>query len=154
MTTLGGVFPGGANDEVAAALAGADRLVYIGTEQSYGDVLPGLEPEVSGVQPASGTQVAAGESCTLAAPLRAGGITRGAYGVLPGRDWQGCYDLGEGMVGYAERSTAGGFQAVIPDSRLVRNATVAEFGNAALAVNAIARTPRVVWYLADFSDTM
>lgn len=153
-TTLVVAFPGRASDEVAQALAGADRLVYIGTEQSYGDVLPGLEPEVSGAQLAPGTQVAAGASCALDAPLRAGGITRGAYGVLPGQDWQGCYDLGDGMVGYAEQRTAGGFRAVIPDSRLVRNGTVAEFGNAALAINAIARTPRVVWYLADFSDTM
>lgn len=154
-TTLVVVFPGSASDEVAAALQEVDHLIMVGTEQSYGDVLPGLEPEASGPQTPSGQPVAVDPGCPLAAPRTAGAVTKGSYGVLPtGQGWRGCYDLGQGSSAYAERTTSEGFQAVIPDSRLLRNGTVSEFGNAALAINAIARTPRVVWYLADFSDTL
>ena len=153
-TTLVVVFPDHAADEVATALAGADRVVYIGTEQSYGDLLPGLTPDASGTQTDSGTPVAPGSSCTLSAPRRAGSVTRGVYGVHAGGDWEGCYDLGGGMYAYAERDTPTGSQVVIPDSRLVRNGWVAEFGNAALAINAIARTTHVVWYLPEYSDTL
>ena len=44
--------------------------------------------------------------------------------------------------------------AVIPDSVRVRNRGILEAGNAALALNAIGRTPKVAWYIASRTDGM
>ncbi len=152
-TTLVVAFPGRASPEVLDALRRAHTVVWIGMEQAYTDV-DGLEPVSEGAQIPSGGAVSAGSNCSSATAERAATITKGAFGVRASGDWSGCYDLGNETWAYAERDTDEGFHAVIADSRLVRNSTIDEFGDAALAIGAIARTPHVVWYIAEWDDTL
>lgn len=162
-TTLVVVFPARMQPDVAQALAGAPNLVLVGTEQSFGPVagVSGLTPDAQGEQPPSGTSAEAGPGCSADSGQRAGSVTAGAYGVRADDTWQVCFPLGTATAAgapalhaYAQKQSAGSFRAVIADSRLLRNSAVAEFGNAALAINAIARTPHVVWYIADYADSM
>ncbi len=168
-TTLVVVFPQRMAPDVAEALRQVSDRVDVGTEQMAGPLdaesgpAGGLTPDAEGLQPALGTPVDAGADCASSAALRAGQVTRGAYGVRVDGTWRACFvlDAGAGtgtgtgpLYAYAEKQTADAFRAVIPDSRLLRNGAVDEFGNAALAINAIARTPRAVWYLADWDDSM
>lgn len=152
-TTLVVVFPSNMDEDVKSAVEGASDLVYIGTEQYYGQLLPGLEPTASGTQDSSSTPVEAG-GCAAAAGSRAGSVTRGVYGVRADSTWQTCFNLGDGMWAFAQRTQGDEYRAVIPDSRLVRNSRVAEFGNAALALNALGGRDHVVWYVASLGDTL
>ena len=152
-TTLVVVFPSNMDDEVAGAVKHAPDIVYIGTEQYYGQLEDGLEPTALGTQDASSTPVSA-QGCTAPAGQRAGAVTRGVYGVRADASWQTCFALGEDTWAYAQRTRGAVTRAVIPDSRLVRNARIAEFGNAALALNALGRHDHVVWYVASLGDTL
>ena len=69
-----------------------------------------------------------------------------------GTNWQMCFTADGETYAYAERIHDGRFRAVIPDSVRVRNRGILEAGNAALALNAIGRTPKVAWYIASRTD--
>lgn len=152
-TTLVVAFPSNMDTDVKDAVEEASDLVYIGTEQYYGQLLPGLDPTASGTQDSSSTPVDA-QGCAAEGGRRAGSVTRGAYGVVADASWQTCFSLGTDMWAFAQRTQGDTYRAVIPDSRLVRNSRVAEFGNAALVINTLGRTDHVVWYVASLGDTL
>lgn len=152
-TTLVVVFPSNMDSDVRDAVEGASDVVYVGTEQFYGELLAGLQPDAHGTQPAVGAPVAAG-NCASAEGRRAGSVTAGAYGVVADSTWQTCFALPGDLSAYAQRLRGDTFRAVIPDSRLVRNSTIAQFGNASLAINAMGRRGHVVWYVAKPGDTL
>lgn len=153
-TTLVVVFPGRSAPDVTDAIGALPSVVEIGTEQASQTVAGGPTPGSRGAQPAPGTPVRPGAECSATPALRAGPVTLGAYGVSSATGWQVCYPLGDDLWAFAQSQDGERYRAVIPDSRLVRNAVVVEFGNAALAINAIARTDHVVWYLAQPEDSM
>ena len=153
-TTLVVIFPGRANYDVAQAIDEVPNVVYVGTEQFYGVLSPSLSPTASGSQPPIGQTVSPGPGCSSPAALNAGPVSKGAYGVSESSQWVLCYEVAPGTYSFAEYASTSMYRAVIADSRLVRNQAVAQAGNAALAINAIARTPHVVWYLADSMDLL
>ena len=65
-----------------------------------------------------------------------------------------CFSTTNDVYGYAEKIEDGHFRAIIPDSLRLRNRAITDEGNAALAINAIGRTPKVAWYSPTEKDTL
>ncbi|WP_165218710.1 DUF4350 domain-containing protein [Schaalia sp. ZJ1691] len=168
------VFPFRMRSDVTSAINKLPNLVYIGTEQSYDEVFPGLWPTAEGTPSADDTAPAVSAHCAASPARAASSIASSMYGVspnefgdeslspdeIPARDtdsWTWCFPQENGSYGYVQ-SAAGAdsssFRAVIPDSGLVRNSQITEHGHGALMLNVLGRTDRVVWYLASEEDSM
>ncbi|WP_022868111.1 DUF4350 domain-containing protein [Schaalia vaccimaxillae] len=65
------------------------------------------------------------------------------------QDWSLCFPLGPEVYSFAEYEGSGFYRAVFADSQLITNGTIATGGHGALAMNAMGRTPTVLWYLAN-----
>ncbi|MDC4232670.1 DUF4350 domain-containing protein [Actinomyces sp. B33] len=162
-TTVVVAFPSRMSLEIADAIAGLDSpVVYIGTEQLYGDAIPGLRADIL-FDEESGAPV--GASCDAPAARAARTLPASTYGVGPDArglvdsHWDLCFPQGTdvdglAMYGYAQSTGAGPSRAVIADSAIVRNRSILDEGSAALALHAIGGTDRVIWYVADFSDSL
>lgn len=152
-TTLVVIFPSRMKDSVAKAIETRTNVVYIGLEDDYDSSAPylgGLRAQRNWRDP---RVVAAG--CQSEAATRARSLTSSAYVITGSGDgWELCFSEGGAYYGYAEKSEAGRFRAIIPDSLRLRNRAITEEGNAALAINAIGRTPKVAWYSPTKSDSL
>ncbi len=152
--TLVVVFPARMDPEVADAVEELPSVVYVGTETVYGELIPGVSADAFLADDSTRLH---SPSCSAPAAVKAGSVTNRGYGVLldsKADGWTGCFPTADGSYGYAEGTTAAGWRAVMPDHRVLRNDSITEAGNAALAINAIARTGSVVWYLADPNDQL
>ena len=151
-TTLVVIFPSRMKDSVAKAIETRTNVVYVGLEEDYDSSAPylgGLRAQRNWHDP---RVVTAG--CQSEAATRAHSLTSSAYVITGSGDgWELCFSDSGAYYGYAEKSEAGRFRAIIPDSLRLRNRAITEEGNAALAINAIGRTPKVAWYSPTKSDS-
>ena len=152
-TTLVVVFPSRMTDSVAKAIETRTNVVYVGLEEEYDSSAPylgGLRAQRDWQDP---RVVTAG--CRSEAATRARSLSSSAYVISGSADgWELCFsDMGI-TYGYAEKVEDGRFRAIIPDSLRLRNRAITNEGNAALAINAIGRTPKVAWYSPKLTDTL
>ena len=151
-TTLVVVFPSRMSPSVRAGVSTRANVVYIGLEEEYGTepYLDGLSSQRAGTYD---TLTAPGCSSEIAA--RARELTSTKY-VLSGSSagWELCFTTNGEDFAYAERAEQGRFRAIIPDSVRVRNRAIVDRGNAALAINAIGRTPKVAWHVASYYNAL
>ena len=93
--------------------------------------------------------------CSSEIAARARELTSTKY-VLSGSSagWELCFTTNGEDFAYAERAEQGRFRAIIPDSVRVRNRAIVDRGNAALAINAIGRTPKVAWHVASYYNAL
>ena len=147
-TTLVVVFPSRLTSAQIQQIETRVNVVYIGLEEEYGTepYLDGLSSQRAGTYD---TLTAPGCSSEIAA--RARELTSTKY-VLSGSSagWELCFTTNGEDFAYAERAEQGRFRAIIPDSVRVRNRAIVDRGNAALAINAIGRTPKVAWHVASY----
>ena len=147
-TTLVVVFPSRLTSAQIQQIETRANVVYIGLEEEYGTepYLDGLSSQRAGTYD---TLTAPGCSSEIAA--RARELTSTKY-VLSGSSagWELCFTTNGEDFAYAERAEQGRFRAIIPDSVRVRNRAIVDRGNAALAINAIGRTPKVAWHVASY----
>ena len=140
--------PALSDDGVLAVTDQAADVVLIDPRSRTLDLLiPGAES--AGVAPAAVVE----PRCDLADAVRSGGIEPGAvFGVGTASGVAACYPAGDGhalLVG----PHGDGRTAAVDGAVLFTNEHLAENGNAALAVNLMARHPLVVWYHPDAGDT-
>ena len=153
-TTLVVIFPSRMSSEVTKAVETRTNVVYVGLEEEYGSHAPylqGLRAEREYGK--SSTWMTPGCSSEIAA--RARELTSTKY-VLSGSSagWELCFTTNGEDFAYAERAEQGRFRAIIPDSVRVRNRAIVDRGNAALAINAIGRTPKVAWHVASYYNAL
>lgn len=124
-----------AADVVLVEPRGRDlRLLLAGTETG------GYAPDET-VSPA----------CTLPDAERSGAIVPGAL-LVPGEGATACYPVGDAaalVVGEDDERRV----SAVDGRALFANESLAENGNAALAVNLLGRHPVVVWYVPSLGDT-
>ena len=152
-TTLVVIFPSRMRDSVAKAIETRANVVYVGLEEQYDSSSPylgGLRAQRDWESPRVVTAGCQSETATRAASLTSSAyvITGSAHG------WELCFSGTSDAYGYAEKIEDGRFRAIIPDSLRLRNRAITDEGNAALAVNAIGRTPKVAWYSPTEKDTL
>ena len=150
-TTLVVIFPSRMTDAMAEAIETRANIVYVGLEESYGSSSTYLQGLHSGRTFKNSSWVSPG--CSSDGAARAQHLKSSSY-VLYGeaRGWDLCFSDDGKNYAYAERNDSGRFRALIPDSVRLRNRAIAEAGNAALAINAIGRTPKVAWYSPTHTD--
>ncbi|GAA5095825.1 DUF4350 domain-containing protein [Microbacterium yannicii] len=138
--------PALSDDAVADLAGGADDVVLIEPRaRTLELLLAGSAP--AGVAPDADVD----PDCDVADAVRAGAVAPG--GVFDAGDGvAACYPAGDGF-GLLVRSDDGGRAAAVDGRALFTNEHLAENGNAALAVNLMARHPLVVWYLPGPGDT-
>ena len=150
-TTLVVVFPSRMSHTIEQDVETRANVVYIGLEEEFGSSPAYLDGLSGDRGSASSTKVA--PACASEIAGRAAEIIPSRYSVSgAGTNWQMCFTADGETYAYAERIQDGRFRAVIPDSVRVRNRGILEAGNAALALNAIGRTPKVAWYIASRTD--
>ena len=146
-TTLVVVFPSRMSPTIEQDVETRANVVYIGLEEEFGSSPAYLDGLSGDRGPAGSTKVA--PACASEIAGQAAEIIPSRYSVSgAGANWQMCFTSDGETYAYAERIQDGRFRAVIPDSVRVRNRGILEAGNAALALNAIGRTPKVAWYIA------
>ena len=152
-TTLVVVFPSRMSHTIEQDVETRANVVYIGLEEEFGSSPAYLDGLSGDRGPAGSTKVA--PACASEIAGQAAEIIPSRYSVSgAGTNWQMCFTADGETYAYAERIQDGRFRAVIPDSVRVRNRGILEAGNAALALNAIGRTPKVAWYIASRTDGM
>lgn len=145
------VFPSRMSHAIKQDVETRANVVYIGLEEEFGSSPAYLDGLSGDRGSASSTKVA--PACASEIAGRAAEIIPSRYSVSgAGTNWQMCFTADGETYAYAERIHDGRFRAVIPDSVRVRNRGILEAGNAALALNAIGRTPKVAWYIASRTD--
>ncbi|WP_022893587.1 DUF4350 domain-containing protein [Agromyces subbeticus] len=136
--------------ELAAA---SDRLVVV--EPAFG-ALEALAPGVRLAGAASGPVDAVG--CDLGAAERAGALSDGQRLLTIDDDaadagWQGCFRDGDfGFAVVAGPGAGGGELTMVGATTVFANETIAESGNAALAIGLTGVTDDLVWYLPGPAD--
>ena len=152
-TTLVVVFPSRMSPSVRGGVITRANVVYIGLEQEYGSSPSYLNGLTTSRVWKDSMRTPPG--CSSEAANRARSLTSSQYTVSgDASGWQLCFTADGHEFAYAERSDAGGFRAVIPDSVRVRNRAILDEGNAALALNAIGRTHKVAWYVATTDESL
>ena len=151
-TTLVVIFPSRMTEEMAKAIETRTNVVYVGLEEDQGSYSVYLQGLRSSRKYSSKTWLTPG--CTSDIASRTQHLQASDY-VLSGTadGWNLCFSDDGRNYAYAERSDSGRFRALIPDSLRLRNRAISEGGNAALAINAIGRTPKVAWYSPTRTDT-
>ena len=152
-TTLVVIFPSRMSNEVATALETRANVVYVGLEEAYGSFAPYMDGlRATRTWKSSRTT---GANCSSQAAQKAHSLTTSDY-VVSGTSsqWELCFPVDDSSYAYAERFEPGRFRALIPDSVRLRNRGITDEGNAALAINAIGRTPKVAWYSPTESDKL
>ncbi|MFC2620703.1 MAG: DUF4350 domain-containing protein, partial [Pauljensenia sp.] len=152
-TTLVVIFPSRMSNEVATALETRANVVYVGLEEAYGSFAPYMDG-LRGTRTWKSSRTT-GANCSSQAAQKAHSLTTSDY-VVSGTSsqWELCFPIDDSSYAYAERSEPGRFRALIPDSVRLRNRSITDEGNAALAINAIGRTPKVAWYSPTESDKL
>ena len=152
-TTLVVIFPSRMSDSVAKAIETRTNVVYVGLEEQYDSSSPYLGGLRARRDWESPRVVTAG--CQSEAATRAASLTSSAYTITGSAEgWVLCFSTTNDVYGYAEKIEDGRFRAIIPDSLRLRNRAITDEGNAALAINAIGRTPKVAWYSPTEKDTL
>ena len=142
--------------DVAQAVSELPRVVYIGLESGVPSDLTGLSTDSTYTQ--DPTHLYA--QCSLPAAVRTNRLVRENYGLkISDSEWTGCFpitseDSLSPLYAYAERTRDQQYRALIVPSSLVLNKSVADEGNATLALNVLGATPTLVWYLADTDASM
>ncbi|UNK47055.1 DUF4350 domain-containing protein [Arthrobacter sulfonylureivorans] len=126
----------------------ADHIVLL--EPGF-EALRALAPGVraAGVVPAEGGNLPAG--CTLPGPTRAGEITRGGLSFRGGSEMCFAFETPAGDAGPYVLSEDGA-TVVLGAGHALSNEAIAQAGNAALALNTLGATDRLVWYRAGPQD--
>ncbi|MET1156265.1 DUF4350 domain-containing protein [Arthrobacter sp.] len=126
----------------------ADHMVLL--EPGF-EALRALAPGVqaAGVVPAEGGNLPAG--CRLPGPSRAGEITRGGFSYRGGSDMCFAFETPGGDAAPYVLSDDGA-TVVLGAGRVLSNEAIVQAGNAALALNTLAATDRLVWYRAGPQD--
>ena len=152
-TTLVVIFPSRMSDSVAKAIETRTNVVYVGLEEQYDSSSPYLGGLRARRDWESPRVVTAG--CQSETATRAASLTSSAYTITgSAQGWVLCFSTTSDTYGYAEKIEDGRFRAIIPDSLRLRNRAITDEGNAALAINAIGRTPKVAWYSPTEKDTL
>lgn len=176
-TTVVVTFPFRMSSDVEQAISSLPSLVYIGTEQNYSEILPGVEPQVTSTTHTSPIPA----SCSSPTAQRAGTVASDGYGLSPsdssriddtqfntslqephsggardpqGQNWTFCFPQTPDSYAYAELTDGSHYRAILADSKIIRNSTITTEGHGALALGAIGRTPKVIWYTASPSDSL
>ena len=133
----------------ATAFGLAGRTVVV--DPSF-DELSDLDPDL-----AQGGSVA-GEveaQCTLDAAEKAGSIGADGSGFrYLGDDASAvaCFDSGDDVFSLIQVDTDAGLATVVGSTDVFDNEHIAQFGNAALALNLLGENENLVWYLPGFAD--
>lgn len=130
----------------------ADRIVVI---EPTAAVLDAYAPGVAfaGVPDADGAVQAA---CGLPAAVRAGSVTAGEASFAPvdgGGAAQFCFADAGDTYQLAQVPNGAGTVTFLADQQPFDNENILGAGNAALALNLLGETGRLVWYLPSFRDT-
>lgn len=129
---------------VAELIAPAHRVVFLSSSSRLLDVL-----EIGASVPAS---LASAEPACRVPEFADVGSIRPDRLFTPDEGVIACFgDLSGAAVLVDDRTDR--LRAVVDGSRLFGNATLAENGNAALALALLGQTERLVWYVPSFSDT-
>ena len=155
-TTLVVIFPARMSDSIAKAVETRANVVYVGLEEEYDSSAPYLDGLHAKRDWHSSRVVTA--RCNSETATRAQSLTSSAYAVggtaSSAHGWALCFPGDDDSYAYAEKAESGRFRAIIPDSLRLRNRAITDEGNAALAINAIGRTPKVAWYSPKTTDTL
>jgi len=119
--------------------------------------LQALAPEVGFGGLSAADSLAA--QCSVPAATRAGSLSPGG-GTLSipegaaasGATLTGCFPSNDTTFSTIERSTADRSLTFVPDATVFSNEAIADFGNAALALNLLGAADTVVWYLPTLAD--
>lgn len=140
--------------DIADIIRKLPSVVYVNAGHTY-DTLDG------GIYSAPNTGIDTGKpvpaNCSLPAARAAESISSASNGLSIKEGtagFVGCFPASYDLFLYVEGRTSAGPRAYISDSSLIENRSVAEYGNAALAISAMSRTGRVVWYLPSWQDTL
>ncbi|MGW6174628.1 DUF4350 domain-containing protein [Arthrobacter sp. NPDC055138] len=115
------------------------------------EALRALAPGVraAGVVPGEGGNLPAG--CTVPGPIRAGEITRGGLSYRGGSEMCFAFETPAGDAAPYVRSDDG-VTVVLGAGHVLSNEAIVQAGNAALALNTLGATDRLVWYRAGPQD--
>jgi len=140
--------PALSDDGVRALTDRADDVVLIDPRsRTLGLLIPGTE--AAGFAPAGIVE----PDCDLADAVRSGALEPGAlFRASTSSGVSACYPAGDGH-GLVVGEHGDGRVAAVDGTWLFTNAHLAADGNAALAVNLMARHPLVVWYQPGLGDT-
>ncbi|MBP3977991.1 DUF4350 domain-containing protein [Microbacterium sp. BLY] len=131
------------DDALAALLAPADRIVFLSTSTH-------LLSELGVGENASGSVASASADCAVPAFAEVGRIRPDRL-FSPAPGVTGCF--GDGDAAAVLVDDRDGHRSVVEGVRLFSNATLADDGNAALALALLGQTERVVWYVPSWEDT-
>ena len=67
--------------------------------------------------------------------------------------WTKCFPS-NGAYAYLEKSEGNYFRAVFADSEIATNGNIDQEGNASMLINAMAQKPVILWYNANYSDSL
>jgi hypothetical protein len=116
-------------------------------------ILRALAPEVGFGGVSTGTSATA--ECDVAAAVNAGEISPGGktLGLSPAAvEYTGCFPGEDGTFALVDRATAAGSLTLVADTAVFANDEIADFGNAALALNLLGTDDTLVWYLPTLAD--
>lgn len=117
------------------------------------ELLRTIAPDVAlGGAPTTDTAKA---GCAVPAAERAGTITTGERSLsTDSPDWAVCFPTGEAgaSAGMLQRTTSGSTVTLVADGGVLLNDSIADEGNAALAIGLLGAHERLVWYLPSLAD--
>lgn len=131
----------------AFGLAGTTVIVAPGFDE-----LADLDPDIAQGGSVSGEVDA---SCSLPAAERAGSIGADGSGFrYLGDDASAvaCFDSGDDVSSLVQVETDAGIATVVGSTDVFDNEHIAQYGNAALALNLLGSTDTLVWYLPGYAD--
>ena len=136
-------------DQRAEALGLAGHTVVV--DPSF-DELGDLDPDLAQGGSVTGEVEA---DCTLDAAEKAGSIGADGSGFrYLGDDASAvaCFDSGDDVYSLIQVETDSGLATVVGTTDVFDNEHIAQYGNAALALNLLGETEHLVWYLPGFDD--
>lgn len=152
--TLVIIEPGRASDEVLEALLDAsDERVLVDTSQVWDELLPGLTAETTDL-PATSAPRTLDAGCDDPRAAKASSLSVDALALRADRSWETCFVDDAGHAHWAVQDAAGVRTTVIPSGLPMRNASITKAGNAAAMLALLGAHPHVVWYIADWDDTL
>lgn len=135
------------DDALAELFDAADHVVLIDPRARGVDLLlPGAS--AGGVAPAQ----AVAPACDVGAAVRAGDVVPGRVLESGSSNADGCYPVGD-AYGLLVRMDADRSVAAFDGHGLLTNDSLAENGNAALALNLMGRLPNLAWYVPSPGDS-
>jgi hypothetical protein len=139
------------SDRLRDLLGSVQRAVVVAPDFStLEELAPGVGfGGVSGSQPPPAR-------CDVPAAAQAGTLSPGGKTLrltqAAGSDYTGCFPTGDGTFSIIESQADGVTLTLVADSVVFSNEEIADYGNAALALNLLGVSDTVIWYLPTIDD--